>query len=97
MSRRPVWGRRVPPAVWVSVVGALALVGVAAAVGLLARPVSDSASLLRPELPAGSYPTSPIPAGQVVPAVQAEGWVNTPPPAVGTDRKLVVLDIWSSW
>jgi hypothetical protein len=96
MSRKTVWRRRVPPAVSVGVVAALAVVAAVAVLGLFIRPPRSPAAL-RPMLPPGSYPTAPVPAGEAAPAIAAEGWVNGPPPAVGADRKLVVLDIWATW
>lgn len=42
--------------------------------------------------------TPPLEVGAALPPLQAEGWVNGPPPAPGAaGTRLLVVDVWGTW
>ncbi|AMV25101.1 thiol-disulfide oxidoreductase [Gemmata sp. SH-PL17] len=90
----PGWHKRVPPRVVACALVAVVVAGTGAAL-LAFRPPDAPERSVRGPLPPGTYPAQPLPAGTLLPALKAEGWVNGP--AVGTGHRLVVVDIWAHW
>lgn len=101
---RIVWRRRVPGGVVALAVGVVAAAGLGGGYYLLAH-ANDPPPPAAPVPPAdggppppGTYSSLPLPVGTPVPAFEADGWVNGPPPQPGTPGpRLVVLDIWAHW
>src|SRR5262249_9483922 len=44
------------------------------------------------------YPGGPLAAGDALPPLEVEGWLNGPPPALGPGGpRVTVVDIWAFW
>ena len=78
-----------------------ALAGVLAwAIPVVFAPKPGPPPLVPPSspLPPGEYPQGALSIGDKTPKLQAEGWLNGPPPTAGDQRvKLMVIDIWAFW
>ncbi len=102
MSIRSVGDRRIRPvvALFASTISVSVAAGLYFTLGCSSSAPGPGSTTptVRPPLPAGSYPTSPLAGGALAPPFEAAGWVNGPPTRpVAPGTRLIVLDVWAHW
>jgi hypothetical protein len=71
----------------------LVVLAVVAGIVYALRPVKDE-----PPAPPPIPGINPLAAGQLLPALEAEGWVNGPPPTLGgSGPRVLVVDVFALW
>jgi hypothetical protein len=76
-----------------AIVAVAVVVAVVAGIVYALRPVKDE-----PPAPPPIPGINPLAAGQLLPVLAAEGWVDGPPPALGgSGPRVLVVDVFALW